>query len=112
MKYGTGKFVYGKESGTVYIEKTFKKQSSYALQREDFPGRGFSWGGGGGCSSEKTGLGKLLGKCVKQIRGSDKASFKYISAGRIRKTNEIWHGKICIRERIRTSIYGKNIQKA
>ena len=63
MKYGTGKFVYGKESGTVYIEKTFKKHSSYALQMEDYPGRGFSCGA---CSSEKTGLGKLLGKCVKQ----------------------------------------------
>ena len=96
------------------MEKTFKKHSSYALQREDFPGRGFSWGA---CSSEKTGLGKLLGKCVKQIRVSDKASFKYISAGRIRKTNEIWHGKICIRENLYTGknqeqIHRENIQKA
>ena len=44
----------------VYIyRRIFQKQSYNALQREDFPGRGFSWGA---VISEKTGLGKLLGE--------------------------------------------------
>ena len=35
------------------------KTTSYASQREDFPGRGFS---SGDIISERTGLGKILGE--------------------------------------------------
>ena len=43
-----------------YIQQSHKnKLTPYALQGEDFPGGGFSWGA---CISEKTGLGKLLGQ--------------------------------------------------
>ena len=40
------------------------KPTSYALQREDLPGRGFSLGD---TISERTGLGKLLGEVFKTI---------------------------------------------
>ena len=40
-----------------------KKHTLYAFQREDFLGRGFSWGGGGeGAVYEKKGLGEGLGQ--------------------------------------------------
>ena len=43
-----------------YIEQSHRnKPTSYAWQREDFTGRGFS---SEACISEKTGLGKLLGQ--------------------------------------------------
>ena len=40
----TVKFVYWKESRTVYKENIVNKTASYASHREDFSGRGFSLG--------------------------------------------------------------------
>ena len=63
-----GKFVYGKESGTVYIDRHRSNILNNALEGAVFPSvlKGFLWG-------------QCLGKFV--------------------------YGKVCIRERIRTSIY-------
>ena len=37
----------GKNIRNSIYSKKVEKPTLYALQREDFPGRGFSWGGGG-----------------------------------------------------------------
>ena len=48
----------------LYIERQHLSDSIlYCLAREEFPGRGFSWGGGGGGHyCRKTGLGNVLGQ--------------------------------------------------
>ena len=45
---------------------------------KSFPGRGFSCGE---YNTEKTGLGKLLGKCLKGVRVTDNAHLKKRNAG-------------------------------
>ena len=70
-----GKFLYGKESGTVYIAEKVKKHTSYAFQSEGFQGRGFSWGL---VFSRKLGLDSFWGKCLTHIHVPDNASFTYI----------------------------------
>ena len=109
-----GKFVYGKESGTVFIAKKVKKYTLYALQREDFRGEGFL---GGPVFSSKWGLKSFWGKCLKQIRVSDNVSFTYIQPRITRFTIEMLHrnffvyGKICICERIRNRKYSRKGEK-
>ena len=49
----------------LYIERQHLSDSIlYCLAREEFPGRGFSWGGGGGIIAEKRGLAMFWGKCL------------------------------------------------
>ena len=45
-KCNTGKFVYGKESGPVYIDRRLSNILNYALKRAVFPSvlKGFLWG--------------------------------------------------------------------
>ena len=106
----TGKFVHGKESGTVYKENTVNKTASYASHKEDFSGRGFSLG----ALFRKIGAWiafGVWGKCLKPFRISDKVKFQNTSA-RIAYCNELSHikfvyGKVCIRNRIRNRKYSE-----
>ena len=66
---------------------------------------GFLWGP---VVQRKLGSERFWGKCLKQIRVSDKASFKDISAGIKAYINKMSHRKICIREYLYT---GKNQQQ-
>ena len=75
-------------------------------KREDFPGRGFSWGQ---CISKKTGLGELLGQV------SDNVSFINIHPLMSTYTIAMLHGKfvygkICIRERIRITNIAEKVK--
>ena len=57
-------------NGSIYIHRRnyiciLDNKLNIALKGKFFPGRGFS---SGAYNTEKTGLGKLWGKCLKQIR--------------------------------------------
>ena len=99
----TGKFVYGKESGTVFGRKRVKKHTSYALQKGRFPGKRVFLGGN--VFPRKRGLESVWCKCFKQIRVSDNVSFIHNHLAMSTYTIEMLLGNICIRENLYT---GKN----
>ena len=52
------------DNGSIYIETKFSKTTNLqCLAREEFPGRGFSWGA---INAEKRGLEIFWGKCLKR----------------------------------------------